>query len=88
MPCDELSPEAVQFCAIGALNCAAPGEYLLPAYTRLHNAAVKWACNSAATLNDLTDHATVLKMYDAAIAKSQEREALDKLDEETVRETV
>lgn len=78
----------MQFCAIGALNCAAPNENLVPVYLRLHCAAGKWAHISAAALNDLTDHATVLQMYDAAIAKSQEQEALDKLDEETTDETV
>lgn len=67
--CLSHDPRAICWCAQGAiLSFRDPTEG--EAYTQLNNAAKELTNYGLTSLNDTTDHATVLKMFDIAIERA------------------
>lgn len=78
-PVDEMSEDAVCFCSLGATTKAAgshsPAMCSADAYLDLAATEImQSAMGSVESLNDNTDHPTVLRMFDLAIAKAQASE--------------
>lgn len=63
-------PTAVQFCAVGACRRATNDPCV--EFEELDSAAQDLGYGEAYLLNDRTDHATVLRMFDLAIEMAEE----------------
>lgn len=71
--CPIASGEACQWCAGGAVAAEVSGQwaYVMVASALLHAAAEGIGnFSSSQLLNDMTDHATVMQMFDNAIARA------------------